>query len=80
MKDGFQSGLESEFANIFNLSLGASPAIQSLYEIIRNRKIFKEADLIIFGSNTVDVIQYNSIQLLPISIQVIEWVYKELFF
>ncbi|HEG2894882.1 TPA: hypothetical protein SCW67_001429 [Campylobacter coli] len=80
MKDGFQSGLESEFTNIFNLSLGASLAIQSLYEIIRNRKIFKEADLIIFGSNTVDVIQYNSIQLLPISIQVIEWVYKELFF
>lgn len=80
MNDGFQSGLESEFTNVFNLSLGASPAIQSLYEIIRNRKIFIEADLIIFGSNTVDVIQYNSIQLLPISIQVIEWVYKELFF
>ncbi|QKF56879.1 putative lipase [Campylobacter ornithocola] len=80
MKNGFQSGLESEITNVFNLSLGASPAIQSLYEIIRNRSIFMEADLIIFGSNTVDVIQYNSLQLLPISIQVINWVYEELFF
>ncbi|EAH6688303.1 glycosyltransferase, partial [Campylobacter jejuni] len=59
MKNGIQKGLKDSGCHVLNLSLGATPGIQNLYEIIRNRQIIQKADLIITGSNTHDVAQYN---------------------
>ncbi|HEC2781276.1 TPA: glycosyltransferase, partial [Campylobacter jejuni] len=52
MENGIQKGLRDSGCHVFNLSLGATPGIQNLYEIIRNRQIIQKADLIITGSNT----------------------------
>ncbi|EOI8847567.1 hypothetical protein ACMXG0_001639, partial [Campylobacter jejuni] len=63
-----------------NLSLGATPGIQNLYEIIRNRQIIQKADLIITGSNTHDVAQYNNLNLIKLCYRNLNWLYKELYF
>lgn len=54
--------------------------MQNLYELTRNKKLLENADLIITGSNTHDIAQYNSLDLFPKSYQVINWLYKELYF
>ena len=78
--NGIQKGLIDNGVDVVNVSLGGTPALQNLYELIRKKNIIKNADLIISGSNTHDILQYNSIDLFKISYQVINWLYKELFF
>ncbi|EAI1706147.1 glycosyltransferase, partial [Campylobacter jejuni] len=41
MKNGIQKGLKDSGCHVLNLSLGATPGIQNLYEIIRNRQIIQ---------------------------------------
>ncbi|EAJ1254047.1 SGNH/GDSL hydrolase family protein [Campylobacter lari] len=79
-KNGIEKGLLSENIKVLNLSLGGTPSMQNLYELVRNRKLLENADLIITGSNTHDIAQYNTLDLFIKSYQVINWLYKELFF
>ena len=51
--NGIASGL-SKHSNLSNLSLGASSSLQNLYEIIRNKTIIENADIIISESNIND--------------------------
>ncbi|EQC2808252.1 hypothetical protein ACY3TM_001792 [Campylobacter jejuni] len=80
MENGIQKGLRDSGCHVFNLSLGATPGIQNLYEIIRNRQIIQKADLIITGSNTHDVAQYNNLNLIKLCYRNLNWLYKELYF
>ena len=80
MTNGIQKGLKNMGCDVFNLSLGATPCIQNLYEVIRNKQIIKKADLIITGSNTHDVAQYNNLNLMRFCYRNLNWLYKELFF
>ncbi|ELG8093727.1 hypothetical protein QVK03_001832, partial [Campylobacter jejuni] len=80
MKNGIQKGLKDSGCHVLNLSLGATPGIQNLYEIIRNRQIIQKADLIITGSNTHDVAQYNNLNLIKLCYRNLNWLYKELYF
>lgn len=79
-KNGITQGILDTGFKCFNLSLGGTPSLQNLYELIRNKKLLENADLIITGSNTHDIAQYNSIDLFPKSYQAINWLYKELYF
>lgn len=79
-KNGITQGILDAGFKCFNLSLGGTPSLQNLYELIRNKKLLENADLIITGSNTHDIAQYNSFDLFPKSYQVINWLYKELYF
>ena len=79
-KNGITQGILEGGCNCFNLSLGGTPSLQNLYELIRNKKLLENADLIITGSNTHDIAQYNCVDLFPKSYQVIHWLYKELYF
>ncbi|WP_337210747.1 hypothetical protein, partial [Campylobacter molothri] len=79
-KNGITQGLKNKGINVINLSLGGTAALQNLYELKRNDQILKNADLIISGSNTHDIAQYNSLESFPKSYQVINWLYKELYF
>ncbi|EPX9031117.1 hypothetical protein ACW51F_001020, partial [Campylobacter jejuni] len=81
MKNGIQVGLGSvDDIEVDNLSLGGTPSLQNLYELIRNKKLLENADLIITGSNTHDVAQYNALINMKTSIRNIQWFYKELSF
>lgn len=75
-KNGVTQGILDTGFKCFNLSLGGTPSLQNLYELIRNKKLLENADLIITGSNTHDIAQYNSIDLFPKSYQVMNWLYK----
>lgn len=79
-KNGITQGILDTGFKCFNLSLGGTPSLQNLYELIRNKKLLENADLIITGSNTHDIAQYNSFDSFPKSYQVINWLYKELYF
>lgn len=82
MTDGLQLGLR-KFANVTNLALGASTAIQNLYELNRdrNQEAIQNADLIITESN-VNEIQHRArpYQLMPIDLILrnLEWFYESL--
>ncbi|MCW1341988.1 hypothetical protein [Campylobacter jejuni] len=79
-KNGITQGILDTGFKCFNLSLGGTPSLQNLYELIRNKKLLENADLIITGSNTHDIAQYNSSIHFQKSYQVINWLYKELYF
>ncbi|EAL4098597.1 alpha-2,3-sialyltransferase, partial [Campylobacter jejuni] len=79
-KNGITQGILDTGFKCFNLSLGGTPSLQNLYELIRNKKLLENADLIITGSNTHDVAQYNDLTKIKISIRNIQWLYKELSF
>ncbi|MBZ7953736.1 hypothetical protein H2278_02560, partial [Campylobacter sp. W0018] len=79
-KNGITQGLKNKGINVINLSLGLTPALQNLYELKRKYQILKNADLIINTSNVNDIGRYNSIELFFKSYQVINWLYKELYF
>jgi tetratricopeptide (TPR) repeat protein len=53
LQNGIASGL-SQKSQLINLALGASSSLQNLYEIIRNKTIIDNADLIISESNIND--------------------------
>ncbi|AJC90175.1 SGNH/GDSL hydrolase family protein [Campylobacter subantarcticus] len=79
-KNGISKGILDCGCECINLSLGGTPSMQNLYELVRNKKILENADLIIFGSSSNDIARYNSIDLFPQSFQVINWLHKELYF
>lgn len=60
MVNGLQKGLR-EYANVTNLALGGSAAIQNLYELCRerNQEAIKNADLIVTESNINEIDNHN---------------------
>ncbi|EAK0823084.1 alpha-2,3-sialyltransferase [Campylobacter lari] len=80
-KNGIEKGLaKNSMLEIKNLSLGGTSALYRLYEIHDNINIIQSSDLIIYGSNTHDTIQYNNPMYYGLNYQVINWIYKELYF
>lgn len=80
IKNGLQKGLEDTGCQVLNLSLGATPGIQNLYEIIRHKENIQKADLIITGSNTHDIAQYNNPDLMKFCYRNLNWLYKSYIF
>ena len=81
MKNGFREGL-SNYARLLNLSLGASTAIQNLYELKRekNQEFILNADLIVTESNLNEIVYHSeSINLhLNLIARNLQWFYESL--
>lgn len=93
IKNGLQKGLKESIETLndngggglefYNLALGSTTCIQSLYELKRakNQQIFKNAKLIITESNINDSSKHH-LQKCPLKVifRNLTWYYKELYF
>lgn len=81
---GISKGLAQNKINLYNLSLGATTSIQSLYEILRlkNQEILQNSNLIIVNSNANEIVcnlnPYDSLSLSSI-LDSLRMFYKKLF-
>lgn len=74
---------EEEKLEFYNFALGATSSMQNLYEVIRHKDIFKNAELVITETNINDIDMYN-LPIYKLSYRYVycylSWLYQELYF